>query len=129
MTRRPPRSTRPDTLFPYTTLCRSWAASSAAFFESWPTIAVTVRVRADQMWHLRSILEPGAVREAFASASEVDDDGWRTAVLQLESPWVAVHQLLQFGSHLEVLDPIEVRDALARSEEHTSELQSLMRKS
>src|SRR3546814_7126489 len=113
MTRRPPRSTRPDTLFPYTTLCRSWAASSAAFFESWPTIAVTVRVRADQMWHLRSILEPGAVREAFASASEVDDDGWRTAVLQLESPWVAVHQLLQFGSHLEVLDPIEVRDALA----------------
>src|SRR3546814_16255688 len=105
MTRRPPRSTRPDTLFPYTTLCRSWAASSAAFFESWPTIAVTVRVRADQMWHLRSILEPGAVRAAFASASEVDDDGWRTAVPQLESPWVAATQRLQFGPHPAVPQP------------------------
>src|SRR3546814_750343 len=30
MIRRPPRSTRTDTLFPYTTLCRSWTTSSSA---------------------------------------------------------------------------------------------------
>src|SRR3546814_19250378 len=30
MMRRPPRSTRTDTLFPYTTLCRSQAAPGAA---------------------------------------------------------------------------------------------------
>src|SRR3546814_14514160 len=29
MIRRPPRSTRTDTLFPYTTLCRSWLTISA----------------------------------------------------------------------------------------------------
>src|SRR3546814_20224575 len=33
MIRRPPRSTRTDTLFPYTTLFRSWAASRLAQFD------------------------------------------------------------------------------------------------
>src|SRR3546814_16662342 len=32
MIRRPPRSTRTDTLFPYTTLCRSWNAGAEQIF-------------------------------------------------------------------------------------------------
>src|SRR3546814_6649217 len=35
MIRRPPRPTRTGTLFPYTTLFRSWALTSALFFAYW----------------------------------------------------------------------------------------------
>src|SRR3546814_5673663 len=76
MIRRPPRSTRTDTLFPYTTLFRSVRRSSTAVIrclECW------------QAWHAESA---GDKRRPAHSA-----------------PW------LQRG----------------RSEEHTSELQSLMR--
>src|SRR3546814_15338754 len=69
MIRRPPRSTRTDTLFPYTTLFRSLPIPgiATAIFACW-----VVRRNPDRFW-----------------------------------PWLAV--------------------ALLRSEEHTSELQSLMR--
>src|SRR3546814_5052191 len=69
MIRRPPRSTRTDTLFPYTTLFRSWPA----------------RGRQDDL---------AADRELIAEV-------------------VNVHAHIDTGDH--------------RSEEHTSELQSLMR--
>src|SRR3546814_5765598 len=36
MIRRPPRSTRTDTLFPYTTLCRSAAIKAAPLWAHWP---------------------------------------------------------------------------------------------
>src|SRR3546814_5763485 len=79
MIRRPPRSTRTDTLFPYTTLFRSWRASATS-------PAVSGRA-----------VKSSLVRERRGVACR-DDDGID-------------------------LDPRE------RSEEHTSELQSLMRTS
>src|SRR3546814_19457361 len=36
MIRRPPRSTRTDTLFPYTTLCRSGSVSASSLRPPWP---------------------------------------------------------------------------------------------
>src|SRR3546814_12122523 len=39
MIRRPPRSTRTDTLFPYTTLFRSWASSWSAVLSAPPDTA------------------------------------------------------------------------------------------
>src|SRR3546814_9409489 len=76
MIRRPPRSTRTDTLFPYTTLFRSHAVSSAVFFQ--------VVQRIDTRKIVESLL---LFLEAYGRES---------------------------NRH-------------ARSEEHTSELQSLMR--
>src|SRR3546814_1086297 len=72
MIRRPPRSTRTDTLFPYTTLFRSHGAG--------------------QIGNLRNVA----------------DRGWRKVLRAVRA---------RIGS----------RDASTRSEEHTSELQSLMR--
>src|SRR3546814_5054643 len=90
MSRRPPRSTRTDTLFPYTTLFRS---SDRA-----PVSA-------------RFAIEPlgkGHQRKAFSCGNERIDRYFREAITQ----------------------DIKRRYAtcfVARSEEHTSELQSLMR--
>src|SRR3546814_2789548 len=83
MIRRPPRSTRTDTLFPYTTLFRS-------------------RV--------------GAEREGD-SRRELLDGGLRCAVGQAEPR----------QHHRDARAPVLHVEGLARSEEHTSELQSLMR--
>src|SRR3546814_5274945 len=89
MIRRPPRSTRTDTLFPYTTLFRSVDKAGAAAYERiirpaqyrWPGWIVRCRTQAE-----------GAIA---ALANEPWPDG----------------------------GPLDQ----ARSEEHTSELQSLMR--
>src|SRR3546814_8430227 len=91
MIRRPPRATRPDTLFPYTTLFRSRIVGVAA---------EPVSVGVDHAL--------GCVEQALASRI-------------VASP-------AQQGTH-RVLG-LPAADAVAlfvRSEEHTSELQSLMR--
>jgi len=94
-------------------LATQWAESSQAFLETWPTYLVRVRVRAQQIWHLREVLEPGAAKEALESAGEADADGWRETTIRVESVGMAVHELLRFGSNLEVLEPAELREAMA----------------
>src|SRR3546814_3308322 len=80
MIRRPPRSTRTDTLFPYTTLFRSRYGQTPE--------PVTPYQKAAQLWDER------------IGSARVQARNWR---------------LMAFGS------------LALRSEEHTSELQSLMR--
>src|SRR3546814_5197176 len=93
MIRRPPRSTRTDTLFPYTTLFRS------------PAMTVEVWRRS----RLHPLEEVGG-EVAFGERRQDDDD--------------------QLAGHLGPRADLEgggQRGAGRRSEEHTSELQSLMR--
>src|SRR3546814_7305677 len=91
MIRRPPRSTRTDTLFPYTTLFRSIGAELVAAFlhgeKGRRTLAATFRKRIE----LRDRRHVGIYRAAFTCLAD------------------------------------QFRQAVIRSEEHTSELQSLMR--
>src|SRR3546814_1494164 len=94
MIRRPPRSTRTDTLFPYTTLFRSVLADLRAGADGGP--GVDHRARAD-------------VR------ADVDERRHQHHVLADEA--AAARDHARHHAHTE----------LARSEEHTSELQSLMR--
>src|SRR3546814_3533344 len=97
MIRRPPKSTRTDTLFPYTPLFRSHAESVSE-----------LRPRA------------GTGLELVAIEAVGDDDG-RTC----RKP----EGLILTGSDVRVVDDRrrDARQLCARSEEHTSELQSLMR--
>src|SRR3546814_2320145 len=90
MIRRPPRSTRTDTLFPYTTLFRSGPESSAD--------------------------RPG--RGAQPRAGRTDGRVSRRAALPEPADVAGRGQLEPDGRR---------RTAGDRSEEHTSELQSLMR--
>src|SRR3546814_5717731 len=88
MKRRPPRSTRTDTLFPYTTLFRS---------DLFPRLRERRR-------NLASQLSGG------------------------EQQMLAIGRALMTNPRLLVLDEAtEVTGTIDRSEEHTSELQSLMR--
>src|SRR3546814_4808503 len=92
MIRRPPRSTRTDTLFPYTTLFRSQHEAELG------GDALRTRLHG----------------EVFFRAGEAGEEG--------------DHRDLVAASRLRRLVQGEVHRAVAhRSEEHTSELQSLMR--
>src|SRR3546814_2639956 len=98
MIRRPPRSTRTDTLFPYTTLFRSTCANA-----SWPAprpTASRARIKGDVV---RYLARPSSPPPSSCSGL--------TRASRATAPSLA-------------LDP---RLGDRRSEEHTSELQSLMR--
>src|SRR3546814_6851919 len=94
MRRRPPRSTRTDTLFPYTTLCRSGSAKTAK----------------------TSCVSPGGERMCIGGKTPKDNSA-EIARQQEE----ARQQRIRDGQ-----SAIDTNFA-QRSEEHTSELQSLMR--
>src|SRR3546814_1039668 len=96
MIRRPPRSTRTDTLFPYTTLFRSWGANmdyQTGIPSDWgDDIMTPTQVGTDTDWIAVSAGDRGSLG--------IKSDG----------------SLWGWGEDREM-----------RSEEHTSELQSLMR--
>src|SRR3546814_6537357 len=94
MIRRPPRSTRTDTLFPYTTLCRSISEFAPGQFE------ITLRHKPDALRACDDAIMYKRLVKAIAQAHG------------LEATFMAKPFAQQAGS---------------RSEEHTSELQSLMR--
>src|SRR3546814_2196384 len=103
MIRRPPRSTRTDTLFPYTTLFRS---------RLWDWLRVHMKNRRSQRLGLREVFHflDRQHRMSISSACA------------------------HFGCYPDRLDQLLLRGAstqgrlgVARSEEHTSELQPLMR--
>src|SRR3546814_6229298 len=96
MIRRPPRSTRPDTLFPYTTLFRSTESLFA------PEVGQRL---SDVPRHMASL--------------------WGVKTLRLNAA-----AALRVGAGVRYIGDTESTGAamtLDRSEEHTSELQSLMR--
>src|SRR3546814_1821226 len=89
MNRRPPRSTRTDTLFPFTTLVRS-ADNSTPCTRFLPVCSATPSMVSCELISLLTVVR-------------------NSATLSDNASWITSH-----------LPPI-------RSEEHTSELQSLMR--
>src|SRR3546814_1280992 len=104
MRRRPPRSTRTDTLFPYTTLFRSY---------------LCLIDLVDQGFQRTVQLQQRRIRDGLLATGRRSDTGnHHGACQQYESN--GGHQ-----EHLRCAD--EGRDMVVRSEEHTSELQSLMR--
>src|SRR3546814_2250396 len=126
MIRRPPRSTRTDTLFPYTTLFRSeraLVADVAAHRAQVRPAVVTLRGihRIAQDARQRSVALQFVLRACLGRGRGIARLSFRCA------------QLLQVQEHRARLDEGLGRLLLAeavdgdRSEEHTSELQSLMR--
>src|SRR3546814_7986185 len=104
MVRRPPRSTRTDTLFPYTTRFRSrreWRGHYKGQKQIWFLLRLVGR---DCDVCLRATQHP-------------EFDAWRWSQY-----WVPLDAVIEFKREVYTLALNELR-----SEEHTSELQSLMR--
>src|SRR3546814_3944306 len=111
MLRRPPRSTRTDTLFPYTTLFRSGDAQRIVLLDDQPAAKAARRQRKVHRFH-----EHG--RQAFAHRGLRNGHGGVIA-----EPWTSPSLLIDACAGCGGTAPPP------RSEEHTSELQSLMRNS
>src|SRR3546814_8825389 len=119
MRRRPPRSTRTDTLFPYTTLFRSAVAAVRALEGS---------AQAERWF-------PGILAGATVAALAIDEskhhDPARIALeAKRQGNGFVLNGVKQFVVHGNSADVILVAARTSggsRSEEHTSELQSLMR--
>src|SRR3546814_9838017 len=112
MIRRPPRSTRTDTLFPYTTLFRSRQAHGppqARAGEHRPAVARTAR-------HLHAA--SGTVHSRRGEAAQAHRPAQRNPDLRLANAGIGPACRADLTGA-----------AVARSEAHTSELQSLMRSS
>src|SRR3546814_9960339 len=100
MRRRPPKSTRTDTLFPYTTLCRSHSVRSAIV-------------------RYGDAIRPGDV---FMANDPHNGGGLHPQAVMISQPIYLDDQLIAW-----VGVSAHMMDMGGRSEEHTSELQSLMR--
>src|SRR3546814_6383382 len=105
MIRRPPRSTRTDTLFPYTTLFRSWLSyrfpRAERLLEGEPRILIRDgEILRENMKHDRITPSELEAEMRLAGIARTSDVAW--AILETDGK-------------------------ISRSEEHTSELQSLMR--
>src|SRR3546814_7114487 len=112
MIRRPPRSTRTDTLFPYTTLFRSFAMLTMA----------RGRQAATQGWlAITGLFGLGFLGVELYEFTHLIAEGagpWTSGFLSAFFTLVGTHGLhVTFG----------IGWLVTRSEEHTSELQSLMR--
>src|SRR3546814_6870035 len=108
MIRRPPRSTRTDTLFPYTTLFRSLSFNSAQF-GSFPMEGFSFR------WFIE-LYNNDAIVRAFKTSMVL---GLSTAVIATTIGILACLAIVRYD--------FRGKETVNRSEEHTSELQSLMR--
>src|SRR3546814_1697733 len=121
MIRRPPRSTRTDTLFPYTTLFRSYAAAASYDRDHWFRLdtsydagTLTIRHTAEGSLLWIAYFAPYSMErhhDLIASVAECDGVSHRCLGTSLEG------------------QPIDCIEMGTRSEEHTSALQSLMRTS
>src|SRR3546814_8625033 len=134
MIRRPPRSTRTDTLFPYSTLFRSPGYGPERAFQ-WPP------ARKSQSRPMKAIAGVGGRGMVFQRGAERSLCGVAVvALLGLTAPPLLAQplsnaletKLLELERTLEQ-QRLEIQalreELLERSEEHTSELQSLMRHS
>src|SRR3546814_19459450 len=114
MIRRPPSVTRTDTLFPYTTLVRSLDREGMAGRSA---IAANPRVFASVQQDAAKYARTLVIKQLKAKNADL-------AMLR------EVTRALGRGLFPLILDAMtdpEVKAVLGRSEEHTSELQSLMR--
>src|SRR3546814_7434544 len=146
MIRRPPRSTRTDTLFPYTTLFRSAIADNASRraairrnVTEFVGVAVSNEVLSlafDQigLWFASPQLINSIIQQKLKTKADmieacigklVTTHMWKGGSVRASSSGAAA---TSFSNPAQTVDElIAIILQIARSEEHTSELQSLMR--
>src|SRR3546814_6186034 len=128
MIRRPPRSTRTDTLFPYTTLFRSATEKQihyAAFLETMDAyigqLLQALESTGQSENTLVIFLSDNGGHPGFRGNAPLRGSKWN-----LYEGGIRVPMMVRWP---EMIQPGSICQVPVRSEEHTSELQSLMRTS
>jgi len=88
-------------------LASYWTESSEAYERDAPRQEVVVRVRPDRLGSLNAMIGERAAAAAERLADP--DEGWVRLRVRMEWPLEVPAQLLSMGSHLEVLEPAELR--------------------
>jgi predicted DNA-binding transcriptional regulator YafY len=101
-------------------LPRFWAAHCRAFLASVPSYLVTLRVHPSLA--PRMVRNPVKGWAAAGPAGEPDAAGWTVMRLDMEAPEVAYGTVLGYGPLLEVLEPPELRQRIARAATETAGL-------
>ncbi len=91
-----------------------WRESTAAYERDTARIEVTVRIDPAHLGWLVEVAGPAAVRAAdVITRPDADPEGWTTLRVRMEWPTEVPPRLLALGAAAEVLDPPEIRTALA----------------
>ncbi|MFD6390665.1 helix-turn-helix transcriptional regulator [Nocardia sp. NPDC060259] len=94
-------------------LAAHWQESADEFARSILRVSAQCRISADHLNLLRLMNDPAAVRQALTSIGAPDADGWVDITVPGESYEILAHALLPIGEYIEVLDPPELRTAMA----------------
>jgi predicted DNA-binding transcriptional regulator YafY len=94
-------------------LAAYWSDSTAAYERAAPRIDVTIRVDPRRLDRLASMVGERTVERAERLPGP-DTDGWLRLRLQLDWPDEVPGRLLGVGAGIEVLEPTEMRDRIAR---------------
>ncbi len=92
-------------------LAMFWEQSIAQFKSNLPRYLVTMRVTSSVLTRLRS---PGRVNR-LEHMSEQDEHGWTIVTVRFDADWEACEFVLSFGSHIEVLEPVMLRQRIIAS--------------
>src|SRR3546814_4532281 len=131
MSRQPPRSTRTDTLFPYTTRFRSARRHTQERLVRGDGTATRLEVLDDRAGPVDGNREPEVLRVGHDRGVHTDDLAGRvhertTRVARIDGR-VGLDEAFEVDALGAEVAVGGRHDAAGRSEEHTSELQSLMR--
>lgn len=100
-------------------LAAYWEASKLEFKERLPRYPVVVRASPETLERFHASKRYVRV---LSVEQEADQQGWQTAALLFEVDWEACEYLLSFGSAVEVLEPPQLREQIARKAEETVQL-------
>lgn len=91
-----------------------WRESTAAYERDTARVEVTMRIDPARLGWLAEVAGPAALRAAdVVTPPDADPEGWTTLRVRMEWPAEVPPRLLALGAAAEVLDPPEMRTALA----------------
>ncbi len=94
-------------------LAAHWQLSAVEFKDKFPRYEVTLRVHPDFVPFLYLVGRFSRVEKL----EEPDADGWRKALLVFQVEEAAVQGLLSLGAHVEIVEPLEVREQVIEQAE------------
>jgi predicted DNA-binding transcriptional regulator YafY len=94
-------------------LARWWSTSAAAFEQVARPLRVKARLSRDAVRELRRVFGGEHLADTVVSLGSPDAEGWASAELALEGGEIGLGQLVALSPGVEVLEPVELRAALA----------------